>query len=68
MPSSAAYLLSVEGDRTPADLQARIKALATQGALSGLASGPNALAFNGIQSISGNNMVRLKRSALDRTA
>jgi hypothetical protein len=66
--SSAAYLLSVEGNRTPAQLQARIKALATQNALSGLDSGPNALAFNGIQRGSANAMMRLKRSTIDLTA
>jgi hypothetical protein len=59
--SRAAYLISVEGQKSPAALQARIKALAIQGALSNLSSGPNALAFNGVQR---GGMRRLKRSTV----
>jgi subtilisin family serine protease len=43
-----AYLLSLEGKRTPAALSSRIIALATTGKITGLPSGTsNRLVFNG---------------------
>lgn len=44
----AAYILSLEGKRTPAALSSRLIALATLNKITGLPSGtPNRLAFNG---------------------
>ena len=43
-----AYLLGLEGDRSPTALCSRIQTLATRNALSGIPSGTvNYLAFNG---------------------
>jgi len=44
----AAYLLSFEGKKTPADLSARLTSLASRNKISGVPSGTvNRLAFNG---------------------
>ncbi|MFB6614679.1 S8 family peptidase [Streptomyces sp. NPDC056367] len=45
----AAYLIALEGSKSPSDVKRRLQEYSTKGRLSGLTSGPNYLLFNNYQ-------------------